>query len=69
MPTFRLVATSQRSQAFHGGADGGSNLALSSGRPLNIGRAPGNDVQLPPDWIQISSKHCIVSFSPEQVST
>jgi hypothetical protein len=69
MPSFRLVATSQRSQAFHGGVDGGSNLALSSGRLLKIGRAPDNDVKLPPDWIQISSKHCEVFFSPEKVSS
>lgn len=65
--TYRLVASSARSQGFTGGLGGGGDLQLSTSAPLRIGRALDNDVRLPPDWIQISSKHCTISYVPDQV--
>jgi hypothetical protein len=66
MPTFQLVAVGGRALHFQG-AGGSPNLPLSSKQPTRIGRAPDNDVRLPADWVQISSRHCVVTYSPEQV--
>lgn len=66
MPTFRLEAVGGRALHFKG-ADGSPDLPLSSGHRTRIGRAPDNDVRLPPDWVQISSKHCVLTFSEKEV--
>ena len=67
MPHFRLAALSARAQEFRGGEGGGSDLRLPLDRPTRIGRAVGNDVQLPANWIQISSNHCSLLYDTEQV--
>ncbi|PSC76899.1 phosphatase 2C 6 [Micractinium conductrix] len=66
MPHFRLAALSARAQEFRGGEGGGSDLRLPLDRPTRIGRAVGNDVQLPANWIQISSNHCSLLYDTEQ---
>jgi hypothetical protein len=67
MPTYKLEAKSSRSHSFKGGVNGGGDLLLSPDKPTRIGRAPDNDVKLPPDWIQISSRHCSITYVPDQV--
>lgn len=65
--SWRLVALSKRALEFHPDGSGTSAIPLPPDRRTRIGRAPENDVRLPPNWIQISSKHCELFWDQTQV--
>lgn len=58
-PSFMLIATPPGAAS--------SDLVLPAGGRLRVGRAPENDVRLPPGWIQISSKHCEFAWDAAKV--
>jgi hypothetical protein len=67
MGVYRLVALSDLAKGFTDGGRG-PDLALWSHKPVLLGRAVASrsdGFKLPPDWAQISGKHCTISATGE----
>ena len=63
---WRLRALSKRALQFRPDGNESPDIPLRLDAPTAIGRAPDNDVRLPPTWTQISSRHAQLAWDEAQ---